>query len=353
MSKKVVIIGSGIGGIALGIRLQAMGFETIIVEKLDKPGGRAYQKEVFIEGIEGSFKFDMGPTVLTVPHFIEELFALQKPKIQNSNTISNKNLNSEIDLIQNNFKLNFPQKSLEQFFQPNLQTKTKGLDQKPNENQTSPTFSETNYTKDYIKIIPILPFYRIYFEDKTFFDYDGDFENTKSQILSLTKDSKEAEAYEIFHKKAREVFEIGFLELGFKYFKNPQDMFEVLPKMLKLKVVQGLFGYIKKYFKHPKTQFIFSFEPLLIGGNPTTVPALYVMIHFVEKTWGIHYAIGGTGALIDALILKFEELGGKLKLNSEVSKILIEENPNQFLENKLRKIQQKLQNYPSQTPNLF
>ena len=75
--KSATIIGSGIGGLSLAIRLQAMGFQTTVLEKLDKPGGRAYQKSVTVDGI-GEFKFDMGPTVLTVPHFIEELFALQK-----------------------------------------------------------------------------------------------------------------------------------------------------------------------------------------------------------------------------------------------------------------------------------
>ena len=70
--KTALIIGSGFGGLSLAIRLQALGFDTTVVEKLDKPGGRAYVREV------DGFKFDMGPTVITVPHFIEELFALQR-----------------------------------------------------------------------------------------------------------------------------------------------------------------------------------------------------------------------------------------------------------------------------------
>jgi len=76
-NKSAIVIGSGFGGLALAIRLQAMGFVTTIVEKLDKAGGRAYQKSVFVKDV-GEFKFDMGPTVLTVPHFIEELFSLKK-----------------------------------------------------------------------------------------------------------------------------------------------------------------------------------------------------------------------------------------------------------------------------------
>jgi phytoene desaturase len=71
-TRKAIIIGSGIGGLALGIRLQSLGFDTTIVEKLDGPGGRAYVRKA------QGFTFDMGPTVITVPHFIEELFALER-----------------------------------------------------------------------------------------------------------------------------------------------------------------------------------------------------------------------------------------------------------------------------------
>ena len=66
-----LIIGSGVGGLSLGIRLQSLGFKTTILEKLDGPGGRAYTKKI------KGFIFDMGPTVITVPFFIEELFSLE------------------------------------------------------------------------------------------------------------------------------------------------------------------------------------------------------------------------------------------------------------------------------------
>ena len=71
-------------------------------------------------------------------------------------------------------------------------------------------------------------------------------------------------------------------------------------------------------------QQVFSFETLLVGGNPLNVPAIYAMIHFVEKTWGIHFAMGGTGALVQGFVKKFQELGGRIRYNSEVKKINVE-----------------------------
>ncbi|MFD1691337.1 phytoene desaturase [Azotobacter chroococcum] len=66
--KHAVVIGAGFGGLALAIRLQAAGIQTTLLEKRDKPGGRAYVYE------DQGFVFDAGPTVITDPSALEELF---------------------------------------------------------------------------------------------------------------------------------------------------------------------------------------------------------------------------------------------------------------------------------------
>lgn len=274
-AKKAVIIGSGIGGLALGIRLQSLGFETTILEKLDGPGGRAYVKRA-----EG-FTFDMGPTVLTVPHFIEELFALERGAAALSGP-------------------DFPPHTL------SGERIKEGVSGGP-------------ATSRYAQLVPILPFYRIYFDDGTFFDYDGDPEGTRRQIRELAPE--DLEGYERFHEAAKAIFERGFLELGYTYFGDVPSMLRVVPDLLRLDAVRPLFSLVKKYFKSDKMRQVFSFEPLLVGGNPLKVPAIYAMIHFVEKTWGIHFAMGGTGALVAGFVKKFEELGGEIRFGSEVARI--------------------------------
>ena len=268
--KTALIIGSGVGGLSLGIRLQSLGFKTTILEKLDGPGGRAYTKKI------KGFIFDMGPTVITVPFFIEELFSLE---------IGKDNLN------------------LPDFSSESLKSKNIG--------NTS--------TRKYVEIIPIKPFYRIYFHDKTYFDYDGDPENTRTQIKDL--EASDLEGYAQFHRDAEAIIKRGFLELGYTFFNSASEMFKVLPDLLKLDAVRSLFSFTSKYFKSEKLRQVFSFETLLIGGNPLSVPAIYSMIHFVEKTWGVHYVMGGTGALIDGMLKKYHELGGEIQYNAEVEKI--------------------------------
>ena len=277
--KQAIIIGSGIGGLSLGIRLQSLGFDTTIFEALDAPGGRAYVRKA------DGFIFDMGPTVLTVPHFIEELFSLERDAAALGEP-------------------DFPKEIMD----PDARVK-EGITSGPN-------------TAKYVKIIPILPFYRIYFDDGTYFDYDGDPESTRRQIEAIEPD--DLEGYEKFHEAARDIFERGFIELGYTYFGDVFSMLKVVPDLVKLDAVRPLFSFVKRYFKSPKLQQVFSFEPLLVGGNPLKVPAIYAMIHFVEKTWGIHFAMGGTGALVDGFVRKFEELGGKIQYNSKVAKIDVE-----------------------------
>jgi len=277
--KKAVIIGSGIGGLSLGIRLQSLGFDTTIFEKLDAPGGRAYVRRA-----EG-FVFDMGPTVLTVPHFIEELFALQQGKAALGGP-------------------DFPAEIMD----PKDRVKS-GITSGP-------------ATSKYAKIVPILPFYRIYFDDGTYFDYDGDPESTRRQIEAIEPD--DLEGYERFHEAAKAIFDRGFIELGYTYFGNIGDMLKVAPDLIKLDALRPLLSFVKDYFKSPKLQQVFSFEPLLVGGSPLSVPAIYAMIHFVEKTWGIHFAMGGTGELVKGFVRKFEELGGTMQYDAEVTKIDVE-----------------------------
>ncbi|WP_342586367.1 phytoene desaturase family protein [Meiothermus taiwanensis] len=160
----------------------------------------------------------------------------------------------------------------------------------------------------------------MYFDDGTFFDYDGDPENTRRQVKALGEPG-DLEGYERFHADAKAIFQRGFLELGYTHFGDLGTMLRIVPDLLRLDAVRTLFSFARKYFKSPKLRQVFSFETLLIGGNPLSVPAIYAMIHFVEKTWGIHFALGGTGALVRGLVQKFEELGGQMRYNAEVKKI--------------------------------
>lgn len=264
---------------ALGIRLQSLGFNTVILEKLHGPGGRA-----LVHRSHG-FTFDMGPTVLTVPHFIEELFALERDRAALADP-------------------DFPEHVMK------AERVRSGLSSGP-------------ATSHYVEIVPVLPFYRISFPDGTWFDYDGDRDSARAQIARLAPE--DVDAYDTFHEAASAIFHRGFIDIGYTHFGDVGSMLKVVPDLLRLGAVRSLFSFTSSHFKSDKMRQVFSFEPLLVGGNPLDVPAIYAMIHLVEKTWGIHFARGGTGALVDGMVRKFQDLGGEIRYLSEVSRIDVDD----------------------------
>src|SRR5579859_288194 len=248
---KIIVIGSGFGGLSAAIRLAARGHQVEIFEKRDKLGGRA-----FINNING-FKFDGGPTVITAPFMFDDLWAAAGKR-----------------------------------------------------------------REDYFQLVPLNPFYRIFDADGRAFNYNGDESFILSQIDKWNPDDKAG--YQKFMQTTKAIFQKGFVELADKPFLSLIDMLKVAPDLIKMQSYKSVYQYVSQYVKDDFLRQVFSFHPLLIGGNPFDAPSIYAMIHYLERQWGIHYAIGGTGAIVQAMGKLFAELGGKVHLNAEVKEILVE-----------------------------
>jgi len=250
MSTRIVVIGAGFGGLAAAIRLAARGERVTLVEKLDQPGGRA---AVFRQD---GFVFDAGPTVITAPWLITELFEL--------------------------------------------------AGRRPD---------------DYLTLLPVDPFYRIFFDDGASFDYSGSPERMQDEILRLTGDPAEVRGYERFLAQSRRIFDKGFTELAAKPFLSVRDMAAIAPALVRLNAYRNVYRFVSGYVRNEQLRQVLSFHPLLVGGNPFSAPSIYALIHYLEREWGVWYASGGTGAVVRALTDLFTELGGNLRLNAEVSRI--------------------------------
>ena len=249
--KKVIVIGSGFGGLAAAIRLRAQGHDVTLYEKLDKPGGRAYVFEM------DGFKFDGGPTVITAPWMFDDLWELAGKR-----------------------------------------------------------------REDYVEFVQLDPFYRIFDETGRHLDYNSDHEFTLRQIERFNP--ADMDGYTRFIGTTKEIFETGMALLDVP-FLHMGDMLKVAPDLIRLQSYRSVYGYVAKFIHDEFLRRCFSFHPLLLGGNPLTAPSLYVLIHYLEREWGIHYAMGGTGAVVAGLARLFDEMGGKLHLNSEVQDILVDD----------------------------
>ena len=78
-------------------------------------------------------------------------------------------------------------------------------------------------------------------------------------------------------------------------------MLKQLPSLLKLKSYKSLFSLVSSFIKDEKLEEYSGMHPFLVGGNPFTTTSIYGLILYLEKKWGIHYSMGGTGKIIEAL----------------------------------------------------
>ena len=253
ISKKIIIIGSGFGGIAAALRLKKKNYNVTLIEKHPDLGGRArvFKKNGFI--------FDGGPTVITAPYLINELFEL-----------FNKN------------------------------------------------------PEDYIKIVPLKTWYRFIFDDGLSFDYSGNENEMKNQIEKINKN--DVKGYQELLKFTKKIFEKGFLELSDVPFHKTSFMFKQLPALLSLKSYKSVYSLVSSYIKNTNLRRMLSMHPLLVGGNPFTTTSIYGLILYLEKKWGIHYSMGGTGQIIKGLEKLMLEEGIEIIKGNEVKNIIYNNN---------------------------
>jgi phytoene desaturase len=127
--------------------------------------------------------------------------------------------------------------------------------------------------------------------------------------------------YDRFVEAADQACKLGFEELGHKAFDSFSDLLAAMPSMIKLKAWQTLYSMVASYLRDPKLRMVFSFHPLLIGGNPYSVTRVYSLINTLERRWGVHWAMGGTGALIRGMVKLLQERGVSLRYNAPVTRI--------------------------------
>ncbi|CAM3879839.1 Phytoene desaturase (lycopene-forming) [Pseudomonas reidholzensis] len=244
--KSALVVGAGLGGLALAIRLQAGGVRTTLLEKRDQAGGRAYVYR------DQGFTFDAGPTVITDPTAIEALFTLAgKPMA------------------------------------------------------------------DYLELLPVKPFYRLCWEDGSYFEYGNDQAHLERQIHAL--EPADVDGYRRFLAYSRAVLDEGYVKLGAVPFLSFRDMLQAGPQLARLQAWRSVYSMVSRFIRHPRLRQVFSFHALLVGGNPFATSSIYSLIHALEREWGVWFARGGTGALVQGLAKLFVDLGGTLELNAEVA----------------------------------
>ena len=146
----------------------------------------------------------------------------------------------------------------------------------------------------------------------------------KKQIREINED--DVKGYEELVKFTKKIFDKGFTELADVPFDKPLVMMKQLPALLKLKSYKSVYSLVSSYIKNEKLRRMLSMHPLLVGGNPFTTTSIYGLILYLEKKWGIHYSMGGTGNIIKGLEKLMTEEGIEIIKGQEVINIISNNN---------------------------
>jgi phytoene desaturase len=175
--------------------------------------------------------------------------------------------------------------------------------------------------EDDVDLRAISPFYRIRFSDGATFDYSGDPAAMRAEVARFAAD--DVAGYERFMRASEAIFRVGFERLGHVPFSAWTDMARVVPDMVRLRSYHSVYGLVAGYVKNERLRTVLSFHPLLVGGNPFAVSSIYSLIAFLERNWGVHFAMGGTGRLVSGLVGLIEGQGSTVRCGAEVAEITV------------------------------
>ncbi len=245
-----IVIGAGLGGLASAMRLGAKGYRVTVLDKLDKPGGRGSSIS------QDGHRFDLGPTIITVPKVYEDLWAA-----------CGRDFHKDVDLR------------------------------------------------------PMDPFYEIRWPDGETFTARQSTEAMEAEVGRISP--RDVKGYRRFMKDAERRYVVGFEGMLTKPMHRIWETLKVLPEFAVLRADQSILTLAKKRVRDPRLRMALSFHPLFIGGDPMNVTSMYALVGYLEKQFGVHYAMGGVQAIADAMVKVIEDQGGTVRLNETVADIQV------------------------------
>ncbi len=249
---QAVVVGAGLGGLAPPLPRGAQGYRVAVFDPRASTGGRGSALH------RDGHRFDLGPTIVTVPQVFRELWAA-----------CGRDFDADVDL--------------------------RALD----------------------------PFYEIRWPDGSRFTATGGTEAMRAEVARLSPG--DLAGYDRFLRDSERRYAFGFEVLGRKPMHKLWDLIKVLPTFAALRADRSVWAHACARVRDPRLRMALSFHPLFIGGDPTHVTSMYILVSYLEKEFGVHYAIGGVAAIAAAMVRAIEAQGGRVVQGAEVDEILIKD----------------------------
>ncbi len=264
MSKHVVIIGGGPGGLAAAMLLASRGVRVTLLEKRDVVGGRTSTLTLDDSG----YKFDLGPTFFLYPEVLEEVFRACGRKLR-----------EEVEMIR---------------LDPQYRLLFEGADGEP----------------------PITV------------DATPDLKRMRTELAKLDAgDAANMERFIAENRVKFDAFK-PILQRpwhGWGDLLRPGTL-AMLAKMLPLvRPWASVDTDLKRYFKDPRTRLAFSFQSKYLGMSPFRCPSLFTILSYLEYDFGVFHPVGGCGAVSEAMARIAVDIGVDLRLEDPVEEVLLDE----------------------------
>ena len=175
---------------------------------------------------------------------------------------------------------------------------------------------------DHIELQSLTPCYQIRFADGETFNTYSDEQRMLAEVERLSPG--DVAGYKRFITESRKCYEAGFERLTGRAFNRFSAMIKSLPDLIMRRADRSTYQSASKFVKNEKLRIALSFHPLFLGGNPFRANSIFTLISYLERRWGVHYAMGGTDSLVLGLSDLIKGQGNIIRLNSEVTAIDIE-----------------------------
>lgn len=255
------VIGAGLGGLAAAATLAARGHRVILFERNDWLGGKAAVLS------EGGFRFDMGPTILTLPSVLKRIFA-----------------EAGRDLA------------------------------------------------DYLRLIPLDPQWRSFFEDGSTLDLFADPDQMAAVLADWSPQTGAAEGYRRFLALSERQHSVSERYFFWRSVGSVLDTFDgrttfqasVLSDLMALRFGRTVAGTVRSHVKDPKVAQMLDHFTQYVGSAPDASPAVLCGIAHMQTSEGIWYPQGGIQAVPRALRLLLQELGVEIRTGTAIRRIVME-----------------------------
>ncbi len=173
---------------------------------------------------------------------------------------------------------------------------------------------------DAVTLKPLDPFYTIRWPDGSHLDAFAGDQAMEDEVTRLAPD--DVKGWRAFLEDSRKRYLVGYEGMLTKPMHKLWSTLKVLPEFALLRADRSILGLARSRVRDERLRMALSFHPLFIGGDPSRVTSMYALVSYLEKTQGVHYAMGGVGQMAKAMADVIADQGGLLRFKSQVDTVL-------------------------------